>query len=168
MLTAMEATTCMHGSTWDKSGCTSPAISLKKIEVARAIPAAGEELKRAIVSLATFASLALMAAGMCAAQSVIRPGEPWLDTHGQQFRRMEGASRSGKASTTGSAKIARRANVRRNAMSPAIRRAILHWKFRRQVLVTAGSRTPRPALGFGAAQSVCQHAYRQVRDVRAS
>ena len=126
----------MHGSTWDKPGCTSPAKSLKKIEIAKPIPARGEKLRRAIAWFATLASLALVAAGLCAAQSVIRPGEPWLDTHGQRIQAHGGGITVWKGTYYWFGEDRTQSNdPDKRYVACYSSRDLVHWKFRRQVLV---------------------------------
>jgi len=126
----------MHGSTWDKPGCTSPAKSRKKIEIAKSIPARGEKLRRGIASLATLASLALLAAGLCAAQSVIRPGEPWLDTHGQRIQAHGGGITVWKGTYYWFGEDRTQSNdPDKRYVACYSSRDLVHWKFRRQVLV---------------------------------
>jgi hypothetical protein len=126
----------MHGSTWDKPGCTSPAKNRKKIEIAKSIPARGEKLRRGIASLATLASLAVLAAGLCAAQSVIRPGEPWLDTHGQRIQAHGGGITVWKGTYYWFGEDRTQSNdPDKRYVACYSSRDLVHWKFRRQVLV---------------------------------
>jgi hypothetical protein len=128
----------MHGSTWDKPGCTSPAKSTKKIEIAKPIPARGEKMRRAIDWFATLASLALVAAGVCAAQSVIRPGEPWLDSRGQRIQAHGGGITVWKGTYYWFGEDRSQANdPEKRYVACYLSRDLVHWKFRRQVLVLA-------------------------------
>jgi hypothetical protein len=126
----------MHGSTWDKPGCTSPTKSPKKIEIAKPVPARGEKLRRAIAWFATLASLALMAAGLCAAQGVIQPGEPWLDSHGQRIQAHGGGITAWKGTYYWFGEDRTPANdPEKRYVACYSSRDLVHWKFRRPVLV---------------------------------
>jgi hypothetical protein len=95
-------------------------------------------LRRGIAWFATLASLALVAAGLCAAQGVIRPGEPWLDTRGQRIQAHGGGITVWKGTYYWFGEDRTPANdPEKRYVSCYSSHDLAHWKFRRQVLALA-------------------------------
>lgn len=81
-------------------------------------------------------TLALLAAGLCCAESVIRPGEPWLDNRGQRIQAHGGGITLWKGVYYWFGEDRSQANdPDKRYVACYSSPDLVHWKFRRQVLV---------------------------------
>jgi hypothetical protein len=95
-------------------------------------------LRRGISSFATLALLALLAAGLCAAQGVIRPGDPWLDNHGLQIQAHGGGITVWKGTYYWFGEDRSQSNdPEKRYVACYSSRDLAYWKFRGQVLALA-------------------------------
>ena len=92
-------------------------------------------MRKALFSWATFMAIALATGGSCAAQKLIRPGEPWLDSRGHRIQAHGGGITLWKGVYYWFGEDRSQTN------DPDMRyvacyssRDLVHWKFRRQVL----------------------------------
>ena len=104
----------------------------------RSTSARGDELKSRLYLLAALTTLTLIATVLCAAQDVIRPGEPWLDSHGQRIQAHGGGITLWKGVYYWFGEDRSQTNdPDKRYVACYSSRDLVHWKFRRQVLALA-------------------------------
>lgn len=95
-------------------------------------------MKSRLYLLAALTTLTLIATVLCAAQDVIRPGEPWLDSHGQRIQAHGGGITLWKGVYYWFGEDRSQTNdPGKRYVACYSSRDLVHWKFRRQVLALA-------------------------------